>query len=277
MPTPRHQIAQAVLLVNRAYALQLRDDVPGIAARGMWALFGGALEEGESPEAALRREIFEELRIRVTDCRLLWQVHRYSEFWGAVLRYWFFFADVTPLWPLHVVKAMGSLQNDTSFQVLKSWIERKDDLSLVTYRDGFVESLGDHPRREEAVDLFVDRLQDDDLPSTHTRNKSAQALGKIRSPETLPDLYSAIQKERHWVVKQTLLGSVGKIGNPESVPFLVDVAMTARESAVRLSAAGALRRIGTPQAMQALQEAARSEDDPEVKKRLDAWAAGREN
>jgi len=104
MPTPRHQIAQAVLLVNGAYALQLRDDVPGVAARGMWALFGGALEEGESPEAALRREISEELGIHLTECRLLWQVDRYSEFWGTVLRYWFFVADVTTLWPLHIVK-----------------------------------------------------------------------------------------------------------------------------------------------------------------------------
>ena len=103
MPTPRRQIAQAVLLVNGAYALQLRDDIPGIAARGMWALFGGAMEEGESPEAALRREVFEELGIRVTDCRLLWQVDRYSEFSGAVVDYWFFVADVTALWPLHVV------------------------------------------------------------------------------------------------------------------------------------------------------------------------------
>jgi len=104
MATPRPQIAQAVLLVNGAYALQLRDDVPGIAARGMWALFGGALEEGEAPEAALGREIYEELGIRLSEYRLLWQVDRYSEFWGTVLRYWFFVADVTALWPLHIVK-----------------------------------------------------------------------------------------------------------------------------------------------------------------------------
>ena len=103
MSTPRRQIAQAVLVVDGAYALQLRDDVPGIAARGMWALFGGALEQGESPEAALRREIFEELGVRLSEFHLLWQVDRYSDFWGALLRYWFFVADITPLWPLHVV------------------------------------------------------------------------------------------------------------------------------------------------------------------------------
>lgn len=104
MQDPPKEIAQAVLLVNGAYALQLRDDTPAVAARGMWALFGGALEEGESPEAALRREISEELGIHLTECRLLWQVDRYSEFWGDVLRYWFFVTDVTPLWPFHIVR-----------------------------------------------------------------------------------------------------------------------------------------------------------------------------
>ena len=104
MAPPTKQIAHAVLLVNDAYVLQLRDDVPGIAARGMWALFGGSLEDGESPEAGLRREIAEELGILLPECRLLWRVNRHSEFWQKVVRYWFFVADVTPVWPSHIVK-----------------------------------------------------------------------------------------------------------------------------------------------------------------------------
>ena len=28
---------------------------------------------------------------------------RHSEFWGSVLRFWFFVADVTSVWPAHVV------------------------------------------------------------------------------------------------------------------------------------------------------------------------------
>ncbi len=104
MPTPTKEIAHAVLLVNGAYVLQLRDDVPGIAARGMWALFGGSLQEGEPPEVGLRREIFEELGIPLPECRLFWQVDRHSEFWRQVVRYWFFVADVTSVWPSHVVR-----------------------------------------------------------------------------------------------------------------------------------------------------------------------------
>lgn len=98
------EIAHAVLLVNDAYVLQLRDDIPGIAARGMWALFGGSLEDGEPPEAGLRREITEELGIVLPGCRLFWQVDRHSEFWGRIVRYWFFVADVTALWPSHVLR-----------------------------------------------------------------------------------------------------------------------------------------------------------------------------
>jgi len=104
MTAPRKEIAHAVLLVDGAYVLQLRDDIPGIAARGMWALFGGALEDGESPEVGLRREISEELGILLSESGLLWRVDRHSEFWQRVVRYWFFVADVTPLWPSHVVR-----------------------------------------------------------------------------------------------------------------------------------------------------------------------------
>ncbi len=75
------EIAHAVLLVNGAYVLQLRDDIPGIPARGMWSLFGGALEDGEPPEEGLRREISEELGLQLPVVHLFWQQDRYSEFW----------------------------------------------------------------------------------------------------------------------------------------------------------------------------------------------------
>ena len=42
------------------WLLQLRDDIEGILYPGQWALFGGHLDPGETPEAALRRELEEE-------------------------------------------------------------------------------------------------------------------------------------------------------------------------------------------------------------------------
>ena len=97
------EIAHAILLVDGAYVLQLRDDIPGIPARGIWSLFGGTLEEGETPEAGLR-EISEERGLQLPEVRLFRQVDRHSEFWQRVVRYWFFVSAVTGLWPAHVVR-----------------------------------------------------------------------------------------------------------------------------------------------------------------------------
>ncbi len=43
------------------YLLQHRDDKPGLPVRDHWALFGGGHAKTETPEAALRRELAEEL------------------------------------------------------------------------------------------------------------------------------------------------------------------------------------------------------------------------
>lgn len=90
--------AHAVLLMSAHYVLQLRDDKPGISAPGMWSLFGGGVVEGEEPQAALLREVEEELSIRLPTCQSLWTVERYSEFLRTVARYSFFEADITEFW-----------------------------------------------------------------------------------------------------------------------------------------------------------------------------------
>jgi 8-oxo-dGTP pyrophosphatase MutT (NUDIX family) len=51
--------------------LHHRDDKPGIAHPGCWAGFGGAVEEGESVDEALRREVLEETGLVITNPRLL--------------------------------------------------------------------------------------------------------------------------------------------------------------------------------------------------------------
>jgi 8-oxo-dGTP pyrophosphatase MutT (NUDIX family) len=46
------------------YLMQLRDPKPTILLPDHWALFGGTIDPGESAEAALRRELVEELEYR---------------------------------------------------------------------------------------------------------------------------------------------------------------------------------------------------------------------
>jgi 8-oxo-dGTP pyrophosphatase MutT (NUDIX family) len=68
--TPLHlQNAAAALIVveGRGYLLQRRDNIPQIFFPDHWGLFGGAIDPGEAPDAALRRELREELMLDVAE------------------------------------------------------------------------------------------------------------------------------------------------------------------------------------------------------------------
>jgi 8-oxo-dGTP diphosphatase len=61
----RRPVAGAVLLhPDGRTLLQHRDDKPEIESPGLWSLFGGGLDEGESPAQAMLREIEEEVGYR---------------------------------------------------------------------------------------------------------------------------------------------------------------------------------------------------------------------
>ena len=65
--TPDREVAAAVLVGwDGRYLLQLRDDKPTIHMPDHWALFGGSLDPGEAPAAAMVRELEEELGFRAT-------------------------------------------------------------------------------------------------------------------------------------------------------------------------------------------------------------------
>jgi 8-oxo-dGTP pyrophosphatase MutT (NUDIX family) len=55
------QAAIAILYRDNKFLMQLRDNIPTIRFPGYWALFGGHIEPGESPEVAVQREILEEI------------------------------------------------------------------------------------------------------------------------------------------------------------------------------------------------------------------------
>jgi len=72
LPDGRRALAGAVLLhPDGRVLLQLRDDKPGIESPGQWSLFGGGLDEGETPEEGMLREVEEEIGFRVRHYRPL--------------------------------------------------------------------------------------------------------------------------------------------------------------------------------------------------------------
>jgi 8-oxo-dGTP pyrophosphatase MutT (NUDIX family) len=63
MPLKIADAAAALILVDGGYLMQLRDGLPDIWYPGHWGLFGGGIEPGEDPVAALCRELEEELEL----------------------------------------------------------------------------------------------------------------------------------------------------------------------------------------------------------------------
>ncbi|MDX2100520.1 MAG: NUDIX hydrolase [Leptolyngbyaceae cyanobacterium bins.59] len=54
-------VAIAILYRENQFLMQLRDNIPTIAYPGVWGLFGGHVELGETPEVAVQRELQEEI------------------------------------------------------------------------------------------------------------------------------------------------------------------------------------------------------------------------
>lgn len=61
----------AAALVDEAGRVLLQQRAPGRAMAGLWEFPGGKVEEGELPEAALARELSEELGIEVDEAALV--------------------------------------------------------------------------------------------------------------------------------------------------------------------------------------------------------------
>jgi 8-oxo-dGTP pyrophosphatase MutT (NUDIX family) len=73
---PAHAVAALLQLTNGRYLMQLRDSNPDIFYPDHWGCFGGAVEPGEEPVAALERELQEELGVPVPPA----DVRRFTEF-----------------------------------------------------------------------------------------------------------------------------------------------------------------------------------------------------
>lgn len=61
MNNKRIEVAIAILHSPEGFLMQLRDDIPNIIYPGYWGFFGGHIDPGETPEAAVKRELLEEI------------------------------------------------------------------------------------------------------------------------------------------------------------------------------------------------------------------------
>ena len=86
---PADAAAAVIVLDDARYLLQLRDQKPGIFYPGHWGLFGGAIDPGETPEAALRRELREEIGLDIDDPRPLTEFTFTFGRYGRIYRHFF--------------------------------------------------------------------------------------------------------------------------------------------------------------------------------------------
>jgi 8-oxo-dGTP pyrophosphatase MutT (NUDIX family) len=63
--TPSDAVVGLIVCDDGRYLMQLRSQKPGIFYPGHWGLFGGAVDPGETADAALSRELWEELGIEI--------------------------------------------------------------------------------------------------------------------------------------------------------------------------------------------------------------------
>jgi 8-oxo-dGTP diphosphatase len=59
------EVAIAILPSEGKFLMQLRDNIPTILYPGVWGLFGGHIEAGETPEIAVVREVLEEIGYQI--------------------------------------------------------------------------------------------------------------------------------------------------------------------------------------------------------------------
>jgi 8-oxo-dGTP pyrophosphatase MutT (NUDIX family) len=87
--TPGDAVAALIVLDDGRYLMQLRDQKPGIFYPGHWGLFGGALDPGESVEAALTRELEEELGLEGASGRYVTDLTFAFGHFGRIVRHFY--------------------------------------------------------------------------------------------------------------------------------------------------------------------------------------------
>ncbi|MBN1418518.1 MAG: HEAT repeat domain-containing protein [Planctomycetes bacterium] len=191
----------------------------------------------------------------------------------ALREYFGDYSSFTKLRPemYHVIRAVGVSANDRAYDTLTEWLGEADP-TVASYRRWIVESLGDHPRRGDAVPIFLQEMTT--APEGLVRNKAAQAIKKVADGGQREDLRGAplstllneVQREDlPYYVRQTMMGAIGSIADPAAIPVLEGLALTNDDVQIRISAVASLRRIGTTDALAIVQKSAASDPDERIR------------
>jgi 8-oxo-dGTP pyrophosphatase MutT (NUDIX family) len=110
-----------VVVVQRDGMFLAVQRAPGILAGGAWCFVGGGIEQGESQEAAVEREFFEEVGGKVRALRKVWEYQRAD---GALQLHW---------WLAEMVE--GPLVLNLNEVVDARWLPLEDIASLENVLD----------------------------------------------------------------------------------------------------------------------------------------------
>ncbi|MBD3208012.1 MAG: NUDIX domain-containing protein [Candidatus Nealsonbacteria bacterium] len=109
--------AAAIAFINKEgkVLFQHRDsDAP--SSPNCWGLFGGAMEEGETPEKGIKREVEEELQIKLKDFKLFGKYEFREE--GIIKERYIFTAPL-----------------NHSLEILREQQREGDDLALLSFKE----------------------------------------------------------------------------------------------------------------------------------------------
>jgi 8-oxo-dGTP diphosphatase len=128
------------------YLLQLRDFKTSIIYPGHWGAFGGALEEGESPEVAVHRELIEEIGYSPKTVNFFREEHRTQ---GRIkLNIYVFYAKIDA--PLSELRLMEGTD--------MGMFTKEEILTKSLYSSKMEESFSIVPLLSELFDDFFDYI-----------------------------------------------------------------------------------------------------------------------
>jgi ADP-ribose pyrophosphatase YjhB (NUDIX family) len=115
---PADSAAALIILEDRRYLMQARDQKPGIFYPDHWGLFGGAMAPGEDPATALRRELHEELDLDYAEARFVTTFSFDFRRYGRVWRHFFEIAVPAPAVSSLTVREGRAMQAFSANEIL---------------------------------------------------------------------------------------------------------------------------------------------------------------